>query len=100
MGHISRLARPAGSPRGEAAVTFGPDVTERFCRASRVAMIIRSHQWVPHGYKVMHGGRLCTVFSARNYTGGSLNDGALFLVAEDDEGNLRVRPKRLMKLDS
>ena len=32
-------------------------------------MIIRAHQFVDHGYKIMHGGQLVTVFSARNYLG-------------------------------
>ena len=44
----------------------------------------------------MHGGRLVTVFSARNYGGTLKNDGALLLVAEDDDGSLRIRPKRLI----
>merc|ERR1719356_1436083 len=35
---------------------FGPDVTEQFCRRESVSMIVRSHQYVPQGYKVMHGG--------------------------------------------
>ena len=87
-----------GSPRGPEAVTFGPDVTSRFCEANNVSMVVRSHQWVPHGYKVMHGGRLLTVFSARNYEGRVRNDSAILLIAEDDDGNLRVRPKRLLQL--
>jgi len=86
-----------GSPRGEGAITFGPDVTERFCTASRILLVVRSHQWVQHGYKVMHSGRLVTVFSARNYEG-CVNDSAILLIANDDDGNLRVRPKRLLQL--
>ena len=31
-------------------------------------------QMVPHGYRVMHGGRLITVFSARNYLERETND--------------------------
>ena len=47
-------------------------------RDSRLA-VVRSHQYVRHGYKVMHGGRLITLFSARNYFGRVENDGALLL---------------------
>ena len=46
----------------------------------------RSHQFVDHGYKVMHHGHLLTVFSARNYfmkQSGLKNDSAILLVAED-----------------
>eukprot|EP01052_Picozoa_sp_SAG31_P045971 SAG31_NODE_8607_length_1421_cov_1.086233_1_plen_105_part_00 len=51
----------------------------------------------------MHSGHLITLFSARNYfkrgagAAGQAenNDGALLLVAPDDAGNMRVRPKRL-----
>ena len=62
-----------------------------------LAAVVRSHQVVPEGYKLMHGGRCITVFSARNYTRAGDNDGALLLVAEDCDGNLCVRPKHLAK---
>ena len=54
------------SGRGENIPEFGADVTAAF-----------SHQYVRQGYKVMHGGRLITLFSARNYfsSGGQTNDG-------------------------
>ncbi len=42
-------------------------------------------QMVPHGYRVMHGGRLVTVFSARNYLELEANDSAVLLVAHDAE---------------
>jgi hypothetical protein len=96
----SDMARGVHSnPRGPGVVKFGPDVTAEFCARENVALIVRSHQFVPHGYKVMHGGRLVTVFSARNYGGQLINDSAVLLIAEDDDGNLRVRPKRLLHLD-
>ena len=44
----------------------------------------------------MHGGRLITLFSARNYCGGDSNDSALLLAAHDADGALRVRPKSLI----
>ena len=60
-----------------------------------------SHQYVRQGYKVMHGGRLVTLFSARNYftgDGGVSNDSALLLLAADGNGHLRMYPKRLAHL--
>ena len=85
--------------RGDADIPeFGPDVTERFCTENHVSLVIRSHQFCRQGYKVMHSGRLITLFSARNYfqlSRGKANDGAMLLLAPDDHGNLRVHPKRL-----
>ena len=59
--------------RGSVCVTFGPDITRRFCEINRLRMIIRSHE-VPRsmsGVAVQHDGRLITVFSASNYCGAS-----------------------------
>ncbi|EOD06605.1 hypothetical protein EMIHUDRAFT_44023, partial [Emiliania huxleyi CCMP1516] len=55
------------SERGEDIPEFGADVTEAFCEANELSVVVRSHQFVRQGYKVMHGGRLVTLFSARNY---------------------------------
>ena len=46
-------------------------------------------------YKVFHGGRVVTVFSARNYTGSHTNDSALLVLAPDAQGNIRVHIKQL-----
>ncbi|KAH8055637.1 phosphoprotein phosphatase [Aureococcus anophagefferens] len=86
------------SPRGGKIVTFGPDVTEKFCDDNAVDVVVRSHQYVRHGYKYMHGGRLVTLFSARNYFGKERNDSAILLVARDGCGQIRIRPKRLPAL--
>ena len=60
-------------------------------------MVVRSHQVASEGCKVMHSGRLLTVFSARNYHGDS-NDGALLLmVPNSSDGTLRVSIKRLIR---
>ena len=65
------------SGRGENIPEFGADVTAAFCEANALSLVIRSHQYVRQGYKVMHGGRLITLFSARNYfsSDGQTNDG-------------------------
>ncbi|EKX37980.1 hypothetical protein GUITHDRAFT_56366, partial [Guillardia theta CCMP2712] len=55
------------NPRGSHIQTFGQDITHKFCLREGVQCIIRSHQCVKDGYKIMHGGRLITLFSARNY---------------------------------
>ena len=68
--------------RGSVCVTFGPDVTRRFCEINRLRMIIRSHE-VPRsmsGVAVQHDGRLITVFSASNYCGRIGNTGGTMLL--------------------
>jgi len=90
------------SGRGENIPEFGSDVTAGFCEANGLSLIIRSHQYVRQGYKVMHGGRLITLFSARNYfsSDGQTNDGAMLLLTPDPNGHLRVHPKRLAHLNA
>lgn len=56
-----------GNARGHDVTTFGPDITHKFCEREGIDVIIRSHQYVPEGYKVMHSGHLVTLFSARDY---------------------------------
>ncbi|CAJ1383761.1 unnamed protein product [Effrenium voratum] len=91
----------ANEERGEGAGIhqFGPDITQAFCMREGIDLVIRSHQFVRQGYKVMHGGHLITLFSARNYLlddgEPSNNDSAMLLLATDLNGHLRVHPKRL-----
>jgi protein phosphatase len=68
--------------RGSVCVTFGPDITRRFCELNRLRMIIRSHE-VPRsmsGVAVQHDGRMITVFSASNYCGRIGNTGGTMLL--------------------
>ena len=91
------------SKRGEGIPEFGPDVTAKFCKDNHISLVIRAHQFCRQGYKVMHSGRLITLFSARNYfkrQGGTSNDGAMLLLTPDGNGHLRVHPKRLEQLDA
>ena len=74
---------------------FGSDVTASFCAANGIDLVVRSHQFVHRGYKVMHGGHLMTLFSARNYAGGHAKDSALLRHVHNGEGQLRVRAKCL-----
>eukprot|EP00038_Savillea_parva_P003507 m.126694 g.126694 ORF g.126694 m.126694 type:complete len:692 (-) comp11194_c0_seq4:242-2317(-) len=88
-----------GNRGSDSIPEFGPDVTETFCTANGIDVVVRSHQWVARGYKVMHGGHLLTVFSARNYFDVEDNDGALLLIAEDAEAAIRIRPKALLQTE-
>ena len=70
------------SERG-AGVEFGPDVTNHFCATNRVALVVRSHECVPEGFEVLHGGRLITLFSASRYCGTQTNKGAFLSLGVD-----------------
>ncbi|RHY14816.1 hypothetical protein DYB25_000503 [Aphanomyces astaci] len=70
------------SVRG-AGVEFGEDVTNEFCSVNKVALVIRSHECVPEGYAVLHGGRLITLFSASKYCGTQMNKGAFCSLKAD-----------------
>jgi hypothetical protein len=79
---------------------FDRNITAGFCARENIQLVVRSHQFVPEGYRIMHSGHLVTVFSARNYHDSETNSGALLLVAYDHENNLRVRPKVFKQRDS
>ena len=66
------------SNRG-AGKLWGQDVTVRFLTRENLAVLVRSHQCVPLGVAVAHGGHVYTVFSASNYCGTSGNMGAVLL---------------------
>ena len=73
----------SSAARGAGCVTFGPDVTRRFCEINRLRMIVRSHE-VPKtmtGVQVQHDGRLITVFSASNYCGRIGNTGGTMILS-------------------
>lgn len=70
------------SERG-AGVEFGVDVTNNFCLVNKIALIIRSHECVPEGYDILHGGRLITLFSASRYCGTQVNKGAFLTLGVD-----------------
>jgi len=61
---------------------FSADVTEKFCKRNNIGLIVRSHQYVQHGfgYSLLHHGRLMCVFSARNYQVNDNNAAAMLLV--------------------
>ena len=83
--------------RGQGIAKFSNDITQSFCQRNDFTHIIRAHQYVANGYKIVHGGRVLTVFSARNYFDRVQNDSAIILISEDEEGNLRIKPKTLVR---
>lgn len=72
------------SLRGGGTIVFGPDVTEAFLQRNNLELVIRSHQVMEDGYKVHHGGKCVTVFSAPNYIGRLGNKGAVCKISFED----------------
>ncbi|GLD96458.1 hypothetical protein PINS_up005141 [Pythium insidiosum] len=70
------------SERG-AGVEFGVEVTNNFCLVNKIALVIRSHECVPEGFEILHGGRLITLFSASRYCGTQMNKGAFLTLGPD-----------------
>ena len=63
--------------RGGGTFCFGANVTEAFLAKNNLQLLIRSHQVVMPGFKVLHNGLCVTVFSAPKYCGQMGNLGAL-----------------------
>jgi hypothetical protein len=57
--------------------SFGSDATAAFLELNGLSLLIRSHECVPEGYKVLHNEQCVTVFSASNYCGRARNKGAV-----------------------
>jgi len=85
---------------------FGPDVSRAFCHMNGLKCVVRSHEYVPQGVMIQHGGYLATVFSARDYDyhdakdTGAQNDGAIISVTHDagaDRDVLRLKAKIIQK---
>lgn len=64
------------SDRG-AGVLWGPDLTKKFLTKNSFEFVIRSHEMVEEGTKLLHDDRVMTLFSASNYTGTNENQGAV-----------------------
>ena len=94
------------SERGLDVEVFGPDVSRAFCHMNGLKCVVRSHEYVPQGVMIQHGGYLATVFSARDYDyhdakdTGAQNDGAIISVTHDagaDRDVLRLKAKIIQK---
>ena len=73
---------------------FSSAVTERFCKANDLQVIIRAHEFPKAGYDINHMGRLWTVCSARS----AGKNAALMLIAYTEEGKIMMRPKNIIEL--
>jgi diadenosine tetraphosphatase ApaH/serine/threonine PP2A family protein phosphatase len=85
--------------RGDDIISFSSKTTQSFCARNHISMILRGHEVAEKGYEMLHGGRLCTIFSARNYCGSRLNDAALVLLQLDAEDHVQIKFKTLQHLD-
>ena len=65
-GLTRRRAKGRGPSKRGVGLSFGPDVTEKFCKLNGLSMVVRSHEVKEEGYEIDHNGQLVTVFSAPN----------------------------------
>eukprot|EP00928_Gymnodinium_smaydae_P061957 TRINITY_DN45907_c0_g1_i1.p1 TRINITY_DN45907_c0_g1~~TRINITY_DN45907_c0_g1_i1.p1 ORF type:complete len:747 (-),score=145.42 TRINITY_DN45907_c0_g1_i1:77-2317(-) len=81
--------------------TFGPQLVKEFIAINDLDVVIRAHECVDQGFLFFAGGRLITVFSARNYAGTYANDAAFLLVSRQrtslgaGDFRLQITPKVL-----
>mmetsp|Transcript_2190 Transcript_2190/g.6150 ORF Transcript_2190/g.6150 Transcript_2190/m.6150 type:complete len:851 (+) Transcript_2190:99-2651(+) len=106
-GALSQTLAAAQSP-GEgkvrarpSALHFSEATAAEFCRREGISLLVHTGTRVPEGFRVSHGGRVLSLSSARTHgtdktpRSGGADDVALVLIAEDEEGCLRVRAKVL-----
>jgi hypothetical protein len=77
---------------------FGSDATAAFLERNGLSLLIRSHECVPEGYKVLHNEQCVTVFSASNYCGRARNKGAV--VRFEDPTNMTPLYEQYMATSS
>uniref|UniRef100_A0A915JMX4 Uncharacterized protein n=1 Tax=Romanomermis culicivorax TaxID=13658 RepID=A0A915JMX4_ROMCU len=61
---------------------FGEDIVSQFCAKNKLSLIARAHQVVNEGYEFFADFKLITLFSAPNYCGQFLNNGAALRITE------------------
>mmetsp|Transcript_45637 Transcript_45637/g.121056 ORF Transcript_45637/g.121056 Transcript_45637/m.121056 type:complete len:1089 (-) Transcript_45637:120-3386(-) len=72
---------PSKRRGGGRGLAFGPAASADFLKRNEVDVILRSHE-VPaqlRGFQAHHDGKVCTLFSASNYCGDGMNNGAVVL---------------------
>eukprot|EP00929_Paragymnodinium_shiwhaense_P028642 TRINITY_DN16569_c0_g2_i1.p1 TRINITY_DN16569_c0_g2~~TRINITY_DN16569_c0_g2_i1.p1 ORF type:complete len:782 (-),score=139.54 TRINITY_DN16569_c0_g2_i1:67-2412(-) len=76
----------SGRSRRGMGCYFAPEVTKAFLETNNLQVLLRSHECVEQGYKILHSGLVSTVFSASNYD--ATNDACVAVVTSD----LQVQP--------
>ena len=77
------------SPRG-AGFLFGGDAVSKFVETNKLDCVVRAHQLVLEGYKIMFDNKLFTVWSAPNYCYSCGNVASIMEVDEDLEKDFKV----------
>ena len=77
------------SPRG-AGFLFGGDTVNKFVETNKLDCVVRAHQLVLEGYKIMFDNKLFTVWSAPNYCYRCGNVASIMEVDEDLEKDFKI----------
>ncbi|KAM3182850.1 hypothetical protein ACTXT7_011516 [Hymenolepis weldensis] len=62
---------------------YGPSVVKEFCERLGIQQIIRSNEYFEKGYDYSFDGKILTIFSAPNYLGTFINNGAIVEMSKD-----------------
>ena len=89
-GPASRVLGLRSTGKESPCKTFGPSVTERWLAREGAELLVCAHQVLPQGHHTMHGGKLWTVFSARDYDRAQPNAAAVLFLAKCGDGSLRI----------
>lgn len=80
----------ASNPRGRGSL-FGRVAVQKFLDRTCLKMIIRSHQ-SEDGFKAMFDNKICTVFSASNYSGFNNSSGFMIVTDKTHASYQRLKP--------
>jgi diadenosine tetraphosphatase ApaH/serine/threonine PP2A family protein phosphatase len=64
---------------------WGGDVSQEFCAANGLELIVRAHQLTMQGFEIHHNGLVVTLFSAPNYMRRSGNQAAILVLKSEGE---------------
>lgn len=77
----------------EGGLTWGPDITERFCSKNGIKLIVRGHESISSGYRWDHNGRVLTIFSSPYYNNEFHEGAALEIISPEKLEITMFRPK-------
>lgn len=75
---------------------YSQEITNKFLSDNKLALIIRSKDYLQGGFERVFNSKVITLFSATNYSGNQSNDGAIMFVKR----NLEILPKVLTNDES